>query len=66
MTAEIKLHPLKCEMDKSCEQPVTYIDAKGFVYCTCHGKQRQAYQRCRKLRPHEINTLNAGQPVKRY
>jgi hypothetical protein len=57
---------LTCDMVKTCQAPVTYIDEKGFVYCTGHGQDRQSYRRCRKLRPHEIKTLRSGQPIARY
>lgn len=58
--------PLICQMTADCRQPVTYIDAKGYVYCTEHGQERQTYQRCRKLRPAELKRLQQGEPLKAY
>lgn len=57
---------LTCAMDRACTAPVTYIDAKGYVYCTVHGQQRQQGQRCRQLRPAELTRLQAGEPLKEY
>jgi hypothetical protein len=57
---------LQCEMVKGCTADVTHLDAKGYVYCTAHGAQRSSYQRCRKLRPHEINRLKSGEALSRY
>lgn len=57
---------LRCEMVAGCADAVSYIDAKGYIYCNQHGQQRQAYQRCRKLRPAELNKLKAGGLVSRY
>lgn len=57
---------LTCDMVKDCPEPVTYIDAKGYVYCTHHGRERQSYQRCRKLRPAELMRLETGDALKEY
>jgi len=57
---------LQCEMHATCTSPVTYLDAKGYIYCTDHGLARQTFTRCRKLRPHELRRLQEGQPVERY
>lgn len=57
---------LKCEMESDCQNPVAYIDNKGFIYCEHHGKRRQGYRPCRKLRPHELNRLKRGEVLARY
>lgn len=57
---------VRCDMVRTCSAPVTYLDDGGFVYCTTHGKQRQAHRRCRKLRPHEQRRVASGQLVTRY
>lgn len=57
---------LKCNMIESCTESISYIDDSGFIYCKCHGLQRQAYRRCRKLRPHEIKRLQSGLTIKKY
>lgn len=58
---------LKCDMSKTCEEPVTHLDDKGFVYCTKHGVQRRGSgHRCRKLAPKELRQLQGGQPIARY
>lgn len=55
-----------CEMVEDCPQPVTMIDVKGFIYCTEHGMERRFYQRCRKLRPHELRKVQRGIAIDRY
>lgn len=57
---------LRCDMKEECTSPVTYIDDKGFAYCTTHGHQRQGYRRCRKLREWELNRLRRGEQLARY
>lgn len=57
---------LRCDMELDCTQPVTYIDDDGFAYCTDHGLDRQQYQRCRKLRPHELRRLQRGEQLAAY
>ena len=57
---------LRCDMTADCDQDVTYLDRKGYVYCTLHGLVRQGYQPCRKLRPWELNRLRSGRPLNRY
>lgn len=59
--------PLHCEMVKGCNQPVSHIDVKGYVYCETHGKQRRmAGTRCRKLRPEELKKLRHGETLSHY
>lgn len=56
----------RCDMRTECTSPVTHIDESGFIYCTTHGQARQAWKRCRKMRPHELNRIKRGEPVARY
>lgn len=52
-------------MKRDCTRHVTHIDNKGFVYCTPHGEQRRTNGTpCRKLRPGEIEKLEAGQTIR--
>lgn len=64
--SDTKTVEVRCDMRSDCDQPVTYIDCKGWAYCTQHGKDRQTYQFCRKLRPHELNRLKRGQSLLHY
>lgn len=54
---------LRCDMDRTCGDDVTHIDAKGFVYCTKHGAQRKLDTRCRKLSAREIVRLENDLPI---
>lgn len=57
----------RCDMERDCDEPVTHIDHKGYVYCYAHGQQRKASGiRCRKLTPAEARRIAAGQPLTRY
>jgi hypothetical protein len=57
---------LTCDMERDCTEPVTYIDDKGYAYCTAHGLDRQAWRSCRKLRPHELRRLQRGEQLAHY
>src|SRR3954470_11409614 len=57
---------LRCDMDRSCDRPVTHVDAKGYAYCTSHGHARQTSTRCRQLTPAELTRLQAGNTLPRY
>jgi hypothetical protein len=57
---------LKCDMAEDCNSTITYVDDKGFIYCTAHGQLRQSWRRCRKLRPHELARLRAGKQLIEY
>lgn len=57
---------LTCDGTAGCEKPVTHLDTSGFVYCETHGLWRRRYEPCRKLRPHELNRLLAGQTIGSY
>lgn len=56
----------KCDMQRDCTEPIAYLDASGYIYCTQHGLNRQAWKRCRKLRPYELNKILRGEPLERY
>lgn len=58
--------PLRCDMETDCTQSVTYIDNKGYAYCTEHGLDRQQWRPCRNLRPHELRRLQRGEPLAAY
>ena len=62
----LKVKTLKCEMRDACMEIVTHIDENGFIYCQCHGDNRKASMRCRKLTADELKTLLNGQPITRY
>jgi hypothetical protein len=55
-----------CDMTADCIEPITYLDDKGFVYCTMHGLQRQDWRRCRKMRQHELRRIERGLQIERY
>lgn len=57
---------LQCAMKDSCRAPVSHIDAKGFVYCEEHGRQRKSTVSCRQLTSKELRDLKSGKPVKEY
>lgn len=63
MTTTLHIH---CDMTAECDQPITHLDDKGYVYCTTHGLQRRDYRPCRKLRPAEINKLQRGEQLDHY
>lgn len=51
---------LKCDMVSTCLDPVTYVDNKGYVYCTLHGLDRLYMRPCRKLLKWERDKMEAG------
>jgi hypothetical protein len=55
---------LRCDMEHNCTAPVTYIDDKGYVYCTGHGAMRRFIRRVRKIGAHEIIRLQLGKTIK--
>lgn len=57
---------LRCDMKADCNELVTHIDDKGFVYCTAHGVRRRDWRPCRKLRSWEVNRLKADKALSRY
>lgn len=63
MGTEIKL---TCDMVDGCTEPITHIDAKGYIYCRTHGIERQQVQRCRQLKPAELDRLKQGEALEKY
>lgn len=55
--------PLSCDMEKGCTAPVSYVDNKGYIYCTRHGVMRRVIRPCRKLTAAELKRLQAGQTI---
>jgi hypothetical protein len=66
VTTSSKIERLQCDMDRSCTEPVTHLEDKGYVYCTGHADCRRGLHRIRKLRPYEIRKLLQGDLLKRY
>lgn len=56
----------QCAMDLKCEENISIIDSKGFIYCQKHGLQRKQYQRARKLKPQEIKKIMQGVTLEKY
>lgn len=54
---------LTCDMTKACQEPVTHIDYKGYIYCAKHGQERKSTCRCRKLTKKELTLLQTGEPL---
>lgn len=54
---------LNCDMTKDCNELVTWIDEKGFAYCTDHGVARRSYRAARKLTERERARLAAGNTI---
>lgn len=57
---------LTCDQEKNCQESVTMLDIKGYVYCTKHGIDRKSVCRCRRLNPKELRQLESGEPLKKY
>ena len=55
-----------CDMKEDCAEPVTHIGEKGYIYCATHAPDRRGWERVRKMRPHELNRIKRGQPLKKY
>lgn len=55
-----------CDGMRYCEQPVTHLDDKGYVYCTNHGTQRAQHRACRAMTDVEIERLAHGQQIERF
>lgn len=58
----------QCEMSRSCQEPVTHIGSKGYIYCKEHGVARRTYgfESTRKMRPWELRLIDAGKPLPSY
>lgn len=57
---------LRCDMVDGCNEPITHIDHKGYIYCNKHGMQRKLSVRTRKLRPSELKQLKAKGSIASY
>lgn len=58
---------MQCEMRHDCKKPATMIEEKGWIYCEDHGNaRREPGRRVRKLRPHELRTLERGDVLRSY
>ena len=63
----LKAATLKCDGEKGCKKPVTYITNKGFLLCDDHRPAKgDRYTRARKLRPGEIKKLEKGETLGKY
>lgn len=52
--------------DYDCDEPVTHIGEKGYIYCLTHAARRCGYERTRKMRPWELSLIREGKPVPSY
>ncbi len=64
LLAKYKIHAsdYRCDMEKDCERPVTYMDDRGYLYCTEHGQIRDVP--CRELNSTELKLLDEGKREK--
>jgi len=65
MSTTITVHCDGCDCT-AINEAITYIDDKGYVYCTRHGVDRKSVRRCRKLTPAEQRTIRSGEPIAKY
>lgn len=56
----------RCDGVAGCQEPITHLDNKGYIYCTKHGIERRDVRPCRKLRPHELKKLARGEQIEKY
>ena len=61
-----KTKKLQCDMESTCEDKVTHIDEKGFIYCKSHGHGRKSTMHCRQLKPSELKDIEAGKQIAEY
>jgi hypothetical protein len=57
---------MKCAMTDECNNPIKYIDIKGFIYCKEHGLVRKSHTSCRQLKPNELKLILANKPLEKY
>lgn len=55
-----------CDMVRNCQEPVTYIGEKGYVYCTKHAPDRKGNERVRKMVKWELRLVLAGEQLPSY
>lgn len=53
-------------MQLDCEQPVTHIGAKGYVYCTAHAPERRGVESTRRMKAWEVEHIMAERPLLSY
>jgi len=57
---------ITCDMRKDCQEPVTHIGEKGYVYCAKHAVDRRYVERTRKMRVWELQWLAKGKALPSY
>ena len=59
---------MQCEMRRECQNEVTHIGSKGYIYCSeCAVRRRHSgYERTRKMRVWELNLVRNGKQVPSY
>ena len=59
---------LHCDMAGDCENPVTHIGSKGYIYCAEHALARRmsGYESTRKMRSWEVHLLEVGRQLPSY
>jgi hypothetical protein len=57
---------MKCDMNSDCDNRVTHIGEKGYVYCAEHAAHRRGVERCRKMRKWELVLIESGKPLPSY
>ena len=62
-TTTKKLH---CDMKNTCRNKITHLGEKGYIYCSAHAGPRQVQERCRLLRPFELEILKEGRALPSY
>ena len=57
---------LTCDMKADCQNPVTHIGAKGYLYCTPCASHRHGVERTRALTAREISHLEQGRTLRNF
>ena len=57
---------LQCEMRYTCEEAVTHIGSKGYIYCKAHARKRGGYESTRAMRVWEVRLLESGERLPIY
>ena len=57
---------LTCDMTDKCSNEITHIGEKGYIYCSTHAGPRRVQERCRLLRPFELEILKEGRALPSY
>jgi hypothetical protein len=56
----------QCDMRADCDNRVTHIGEKGYVYCATCVPSRAGWERCRRLRAFELALLARGVALPSY